>query len=226
MLLLLLIIGVQNVRDGKQCRKHQLAGENGGALMKWWTKTDRGETVDPLPAEEALNYRLAYEQLCVSYRAIDDFRAKLLGFLPLVTGGSLGLLFSGRADLATELFLPAGLFGILVTFGLFTYEIFGIKKCHALIRDGKRLETRLRLAGGQFTERPDDILGLINEPFAAALIYPAVLAAWAYLALSGLNPAVGVRLAVTVFLAGLVCTLLFDWRLKKVGSTGQAENGG
>jgi hypothetical protein len=25
----------------------------------------------------------AYEQLCSSYRAIDDFRAKLLGFLPL-----------------------------------------------------------------------------------------------------------------------------------------------
>ena len=27
----------------------------------------------------------AYEQLCMSYRAIDDFRAKLLGFLPLAT---------------------------------------------------------------------------------------------------------------------------------------------
>jgi hypothetical protein len=30
----------------------------------------------------------AYEELCTSYRAIDDFRAKLLGFLPLVTGGA------------------------------------------------------------------------------------------------------------------------------------------
>jgi hypothetical protein len=39
----------------------------------------------------------AYNQLCTSYHAIDDFRAKLLGFLPLVTGGGLVLL-SGRAE--------------------------------------------------------------------------------------------------------------------------------
>jgi hypothetical protein len=33
-----------------------------------------------------------YEQLCNSYRAIDDFRAKLLALLPLATGGGIFLL--------------------------------------------------------------------------------------------------------------------------------------
>jgi hypothetical protein len=38
------------------------------------------------------NLRTAYDQLCVTYRAIDDFRARLLGFLPVATGGGLLLL--------------------------------------------------------------------------------------------------------------------------------------
>ena len=37
-----------------------------------------------MPDENTLT---AYKKLCTSYRAIDDFRAKLLGFLPLATGG-------------------------------------------------------------------------------------------------------------------------------------------
>ncbi len=34
-----------------------------------------------------------YNELCTSYRAIDDFRAKLLGLIPLVTGTGISLLF-------------------------------------------------------------------------------------------------------------------------------------
>lgn len=33
------------------------------------------------------NLKAAYQELCSSYHAIDDFRAKLLGFLPLATAG-------------------------------------------------------------------------------------------------------------------------------------------
>ena len=36
------------------------------------------------PSPESL--KTFYDQVCLSYRAIDDFRAKLLGFLPLATG--------------------------------------------------------------------------------------------------------------------------------------------
>ena len=30
-----------------------------------------------------------YDQICTSYHAIDDFRAKLLGLIPLVTGAGI-----------------------------------------------------------------------------------------------------------------------------------------
>ena len=36
---------------------------------------------------------------------------------------------------------------------------------------------------GQFDRRPEGVAGFINEPFAAGIIYPAVLAAWTYIAL-------------------------------------------
>ena len=45
-----------------------------------------------LDTEKQENLRTVYRELCSSYRAIDDFRTKLLGFLPLVTG--TGLFFS------------------------------------------------------------------------------------------------------------------------------------
>ncbi|MBN2419289.1 MAG: hypothetical protein JXL81_07880, partial [Deltaproteobacteria bacterium] len=38
---------------------------------------------------------IIYKELCNSYRAIDNFRAKLLGFLQLATGGVF-LLYSGE----------------------------------------------------------------------------------------------------------------------------------
>jgi hypothetical protein len=38
------------------------------------------------------NYRAVYQELCNSYRAIDDFRAKLLAFLPFASAAGLFLL--------------------------------------------------------------------------------------------------------------------------------------
>ena len=39
--------------------------------------------------QKAENLRTVYRELCSSYRAIDDFRTKLLGFLPLATGAGI-----------------------------------------------------------------------------------------------------------------------------------------
>jgi len=126
-----------------------------------------------------------YEQLCNSYRAIDDFRAKLLGFLPLATGTGAFLLLTDQAKVLSmqNLFRPIGFFGLVITLGLFSYELYGIKKCDSLIKDGKDLEENvLKVRNGQFATRPHGVALLINEPFAASLIYPAVLAAWTFLA--------------------------------------------
>jgi hypothetical protein len=170
----------------------------------------------------------AYNQLCTSYHAIDDFRTKLLGFLPLVTGGGLVLL-SGRAkDIRQEFFGPVGRFGILVTLGLLAYELFGIKKCHALIQAGQALEREMNLPdrdkpdkpAGQFLRRPNNLLWLVNEPFAAALIYPAVLAAWSYLAVLYDNPSHTAdpsraqRLGLYVLVGGFALILLYDASLR------------
>jgi hypothetical protein len=97
--------------------------------------------------------RHVYDKLCVSYQAIDDFRAKLLGFLPLATGSGVFLLYANSMPPGTQDLLGAiGAFGFAITLGLFAYEIHGIKKCDALIKAGEQLEGPL-LADGLFTSR-------------------------------------------------------------------------
>src|SRR5882724_7325838 len=158
----------------------------------------------------------AYEQLCISYRAIDDFRAKLLGFLPLATGTGIFLLAKNLSDQVKGFLEAIGAFGFLITLGLFSYEIYGIRKCAALIEAGEQLEDSLAIDGlGQFSQRPQNVARLINEPFASGVIYPAVLAAWAFLALVFAWQNAAVWSAVLIFAAGFVGTLIYDSRLRK-----------
>ena len=107
------------------------------------------------------NLLQAYTLLCTSYHAIDDFRSKLLGFLPIASG--VGIFFmqekipwdkfiGNNCDLfeakAKNIFTAGGSFGFLVTLGLFAFELYGIKKCCALIQAGRgRLWNRV----GSFT---------------------------------------------------------------------------
>jgi hypothetical protein len=131
-----------------------------------------------------------YERVCESYHAVDDFRMKLLGLLPVATGTGVFLLLNGKAELlgqgggdVSDALFAIGAFGFAFTLGLFMYELFGIKKCHYLIVAGKQLEVEMGLLG-QFRSRPRELAGFINEPFASAIIYPASMAAWAFLAFS------------------------------------------
>ena len=157
-----------------------------------------------------------YDQLCISYRAIDDFRAKLLGFLPLATGTGIFLLAKNLSTEGKEALAPIAGFGFLITLGLFSYEIYGIRKCAALIETGERLEGFLAIQRlGQFAQRPQNVARLINEPFASGIIYPAVLAAWTFVALVYQWRRVAVVTAVLVFLAGFVGTLIYDYLLRK-----------
>jgi hypothetical protein len=102
-----------------------------------------------------------YDHVCESYHAVDDFRMKLLGLLPVATGTGVFLLLSGKAELiggnsagqVPEALGAIGIFGALFTFGFFTHELFGIKKCHYLIEAGRRLEAALA-SGGSFGPAP------------------------------------------------------------------------
>jgi len=169
----------------------------------------------------------AYAHICESYHKIDDFRAKLLGFLPLASGAGIFLLLNsaltgeGTAPDAIKYLVPIGVFGIVVTLGLFFYELYGIMKCGRLIDAGRNLEEALRWEGyGQFSTRPDVYpnpkrFPQINEPFAAGIVYPAVLGAWTYLALFGGGRSVAAWIAAAlVSCSGFVGTVLFDYLLR------------
>jgi len=161
-----------------------------------------------------------YDQLCQSYRAIDDFRAKLLGFIPLVTGAGISFLFekiTNIHDIPVEtkgLLAAAGVFGTLITLGLFSYEIFGINKCAALIKAGQELETSMHIENGQFKKRPQNIAGVINEPFAAGVIYPTVIAAWTFFTLAFTWPQANPLIPIVVLAVGFAGTLMFEYILR------------
>jgi hypothetical protein len=174
------------------------------------------------------NLKNIYQQLCESYRAIDDFRTKLLGFLPLATGGGIFLLLGPLSDpktsaVAQQFMVPVGTFGFVITLGLFFYEIYGMKKCGRLIDAGKQIEGQLCI-GGQFLNRPRGVARLINEPFAAGVIYPAVLAAWTYLALRFVWPQsaawqlYALWIAIAVFIGGFVFSVVYNIQLEKDGA--------
>jgi hypothetical protein len=190
------------------------------------------------------DWTVVYQQLCSSYHAIDDFRAKLLGFLPLASGAGIFLLLNDvftdpdKSVIVTEFLLPIGIFGFVVTLGLFSYEIYGIRKCGALIEAGKQLEHLLGVKHAQFKKRPREVAGLINEPFAAGIIYPAVLAAWTFVALWGLLDGIcalpnrvallfAMLFAILVFVTGFVFTLIYDlWLRKDTAKSGACKQSG
>jgi hypothetical protein len=142
-----------------------------------------------LSSEESTNSGAAliaaYTEVCRSYERIDDFRAKLLGFLPLVSGTGLFFLLE-RMDTSVgnggraELLVPAGIFGFIVTVGLLLYELRGIQRCIRLASVGSVFESQMELKG-RFTQWPHSLGRFINEPLAAAFIYSSVLAAWMFL---------------------------------------------
>ena len=151
-----------------------------------------------------------YEQLCQNYRAIDDFRTKLLALLPFATAAGVLVLLKDQIDTKQHvhhapLFLGAiGSFGFLVTLGLFSYELHGMKKCGALIHLGSEIETfDLHMADGPFSTRPPRLAGFIDEPFAASVIYPATLAAWVFLALALESHVAAFAGAIAVFVVSL-----------------------
>lgn len=148
-----------------------------------------------------------YQEVCNSYHGIADFRAKLLGLLPLASGAGVFLLLdnalldSDKRGFVEEFVGPLGLFGFVVTLGLFFYELRGIQRCNGLIEVGKKLEKSLNI-DGQFRLRSDSVGGFIGSTLAARVIYPAVLAAWTFLALALILPQIGLWIAILVFLIG------------------------
>ena len=128
-----------------------------------------------------------YQQACNWYHRIDDFRAKLLGLLPLISGGGIFLLLQDPISSGIDNYdlLAIGLFGFLITIGLLFYELRGVQRCIRITNIAKDIERSWNVTvHGPFSLQPTSLLdGVINEPIAASIIYPTVLAAWSYVAL-------------------------------------------
>jgi hypothetical protein len=138
----------------------------------------------------------AYEEICKSYHAIDDFRMKLLGLLPLASligifGLSSDSLFAQITPMSRELITFIGIFAAAFTLALFIYEIRGILRCNDLIRRGSDIESLLKIRGqffvcveaheckkiGRWIER---ITNFFDAKLAACVIYSSVFAAWVF----------------------------------------------
>jgi hypothetical protein len=176
------------------------------------------------------NLRTLYREVCQNHRAISDFRAKLLTLLPLASGAGIFLLLRKQTEPLDPIHLAAiGVFGFVVTLGLFFHELRGILQCGGLIELGKSLEQRLKLGEGQFTldynyYHPTGERRIIRKIFhelvgpvgAAWIIYPSVCMAWLYVA------AVAVEIPIDQFMmipgvlagAGVVWVAARVWMLR------------
>jgi hypothetical protein len=137
------------------------------------------------PSPETL--RMEYGEVCKSHSSITEFRAKLLALLPIASGSGIFLLLTKRSEPIDTTYLYAiGLFGFLITLGLFIYELRGIQHCKRLQQLASRLEEQLHLREAQFIRRPKARLGgFLGAEGAAYIIYPTMLIAWALIAFVG-----------------------------------------
>ena len=192
-----------------ELQKEENTGENMDTQSPEKIDQEKPEaTKKPSPED----IRLVYQELCTSYRAIDEFRTKLLGFLPLATGGLFLLIVNpeeAKQKVIEPFLLPIGIFGFAIALGLFFFELYGIRKCHYLIKVGDYLESQMGGLKGQFVTRPPGILGFISEPLASGIIYPAVLAAWTALARYYPVRQIDYCAAIWVFTLGLLISCLF-----------------
>lgn len=173
-----------------------------------------------------------YEEICKSLQAIDEFRMKLLGLLPLAS--LVGIFVVSRSDSLfstpsfssgtslNDLVAFIGIFAATFTLALFVYEIRGILRCHDLIYRGCKIEETLEIFG-QFRVCQDEHEKakksnkhfFFNAKVAACFIYSLVFAAWIFLAL---HHGFGLKIphcTLAALLSGLVLGFSVHWLVNK-----------
>jgi hypothetical protein len=110
---------------------------------------------DPQKAAEMEMLRHHYEQVCVSYRAIDDFRGKLLALWPVLGGAAGGVALLINQNGAGGLWAIA-VFGFFVSIGLGVYEWHQTLRCDLIKKSARELERRMgfEIGTGQFLSLP------------------------------------------------------------------------
>ena len=152
-----------------------------------------------------------------------EFRTKLLTLLPIASGTGILLLLRGETQSdAPQLLVAAGIFGFLVTVGLFLHELYNIEWCYTLWDCGEALEKKLfndPANRGVFLGAPKDLFaGAVSAKGAALVIYPSTLGGWAYLAYTALPGAHTACESASVFVVATLASgvaggiVLWRWR--------------
>ena len=124
----------------------------------------------------------AYRELSAAFRQLDDFRAKLLGLLPLASGVGI---FSILKDDSDTVSATLGFLGAVVTLGLGVHEFRTILRCKALIDAGNELERALKLHpnASLFQTYPRRFpYPIISTGVASVIVYGSVFTTWLYIA--------------------------------------------
>jgi hypothetical protein len=175
--------GIAGGREEKMTDKRRIKTNKNAAEHSETTKSGSEPPKRRENDDEQAALRTAYQEVCNSYHAIDDVRIGLLGRLPLVSGVGIAVLLNPAwlaFDIDIRFYVLIGAFGFVVSLGLLLYEVRGVQQCAYLIALGRDIENSISLKRrGQFTNRPDELLG-IGKTSAARFIYPIVLAAWMY----------------------------------------------
>lgn len=155
--------------DGQRCRSPKTHRPSASqARRNWpthaarwdaWLRSRSKQTLsDARTPEETRKLLLAeYQEVCRSHAGITDFRAKLLALLPLASGAGVGVLVAqGDGAVSTTeagLLVALGIFGAVVTAGLFLYELRQIDVCKQLRNHAAWIESELGIEAGQFGGR-------------------------------------------------------------------------
>jgi xanthosine utilization system XapX-like protein len=123
-----------------------------------------------------------YTEICSHIRTTDEISFKLLGLVPLVSGiGIVVLLDRSKQPAWSPMVVFVGLFGALVTFAIYRWEVRNLMTCDWLIHLARTLEQdQLGLANGQFHNRPaPHIFGYqVGKRQAEHLLYWTTITAW------------------------------------------------
>jgi hypothetical protein len=89
-----------------------------------------------------------YAEVCRAHDSITDFRGKLLALVPSLSAVAFTLFIGTGKHFDQRLLLPVGIFGVIVSLGLFFYELSGMLECHKLRRRGGELERAIQQSAG------------------------------------------------------------------------------
>ena len=110
---------------------------------------------------------------------------------------------------------PIGIFGFVVTLGLFIYELRGMQRCRKLEEQGEALEIEMKLGPelGPFRGQPPRRLGnMLGPPAAGFIIYIATAFTWLLLALYGFKASPNLPWALAA-MGAFVLLLALAWIL-------------